>query len=127
VRGERGEIVNKEVTYLKDFLTPVRLELVRHAAGVDGNLEGNYLRGIQLGGEWIYNNPFVPASLTDDEIAVASCLTKMTQYVATGEVFYSLAEASQDHYLGLKCAQALKEEKQIQTKMMPWATTENQG
>lgn len=121
VRGERGEIVNKEVTYLKDYLTPIKLEFVRHATGADGNLEGNYLKGIQLGDEWIYINPFVPASLTDDEIAVASCLAKMAEYVATGESFYSLAEASQDHYLNLMYAQALEEGKPFKTEVMPWA------
>lgn len=121
VRGERGEMINKEVTYLKELLTPITLEFVRHAAGMDGNLEGNYLKGIQLGDRWVYNNPFVPAPLTDDEIAVATCLSKMAHYVDTGEAFYSLAEASQDQYLSLQCAQALKEQKSIQTKLMPWA------
>ena len=120
VRGERGEIVNKEVTYLKDYLTPIKLEFVRHAAGMDGNLEGNYLKGIQLGDEWVYENPFAPAPLTDDEIAVASCLAKMAEHIATGENFYSLAEASQDHYLSLMCAQALKEGTPVQTEAMPW-------
>ena len=126
VRGVRGEIVNKELTCLKDFLTPVKLEFVRHAAGVDGNLEGNYLKGIQIGNEWAYRNPFVPARLTDDEIAIAACLTNMAKYVDTGETFYSLAEASQDHYLSLTCAQTLKEGNPIQTEMMPWATA-NRG
>jgi hypothetical protein len=122
VRGERGEIINKEMTYLKDYLTPVQLHFMRHAAGQDGNLEGNYLKGIQLGDSWVYKNPYIPASLTDDEIAVASCLTGMSKYVAGGQAFYSLAEASQDQYLSLICARALIEGKSIRTDVMPWAT-----
>ncbi|MCJ7736591.1 MAG: Gfo/Idh/MocA family oxidoreductase, partial [Anaerolineae bacterium] len=35
VRGERGEITNREVRYLKDFSTPVELELRRVDAGQD--------------------------------------------------------------------------------------------
>ncbi len=108
VRGERGEIVNRQVTYLKDFQTPIRLDFVRHQGGVDGNLEANCLRGIQLGDEWLYVNPCIPAALTDDEIAVASCLFRMADYVETGREFYSLAEASQDHYLFLKMQEAIE-------------------
>jgi predicted dehydrogenase len=122
VRGERGEIVNQEVAYLKDYLTPIRLTFVRHAAGAEGNLEGNYLKGIQLGDEWVYVNPFAPAPLTDEEIAVASCLECMAAYVVTGEPFYPLAEASQDHYLSLMCAQAAEEGQPMRTEVMPWAT-----
>ena len=121
VRGDRGEIVNKAVAYLQDYRTPIKLEFTRQAGGADGNLEGLYLKGIQLGAEWIYTNPFSPASLTDDEIAVATCLEKMADYVATGASFYSLAEASQDHYLSLMCAQALEAGCPIKTEVMPWA------
>ena len=121
VRGERGEIINKEVTYLKDFLTPVKLDFVRHETGNDGNLEGKYLRGIQLGEEIVYKNLFFPAPLTDEELAVATCLKKMARFVDTGETFYPLAEASQDQYLSLMCSQALQEGRSVQTEMMPWA------
>ncbi|NKB69473.1 MAG: gfo/Idh/MocA family oxidoreductase [Candidatus Latescibacteria bacterium] len=121
VRGERGEVINSQAVYLKDFRTPIKLDFVRHVAGANGNLEGHYLKGIQLGDQWLYENPFVPVSLSDDEIAIASCLVKMAHYVETGEDFYSLAEASQDHYLGLMGAQALQEGKAVETDVMPWA------
>ncbi|MFC1582380.1 Gfo/Idh/MocA family protein [Planctomycetota bacterium] len=120
VRGERGEIINKRVTYLKDFLTPISLDFIRHEAGPGGNLEGNYLKGIQLGEEWLYTNPCKPAALPDDEIAIAACLLKMAKYAEGGEDFYSLAEASQDHYLSLKMQEAIDTGKEVVTETMPW-------
>lgn len=120
IRGENGEMVNDTITYLKDYLTPIQLSLVRHVAGANGNLEGNFLKGLQLGDHWVYRNPFIPVPLTDDEIAIASCLVGMADYVKGGEAFYSLAEAAQDQYLSLLCEQALGEGKTIQAEVMPW-------
>ncbi|MCA9983917.1 MAG: Gfo/Idh/MocA family oxidoreductase [Anaerolineales bacterium] len=121
VRGERGEIINENVTYLADYQTPISLSLQRHTAGRGGNLEGFSLRGIQLGDKWVYENPFFPARLADDEIAVAGCLTGMARYLATGEDFYSLAEAAQDHYLNIIAYQALAENRPLHAPTMPWA------
>lgn len=121
VRGERGEIENDTIRYLKDFSTPISLDLRRDTTGANANLEGFYLRGIQVGDEWVYRNPFAPASLSDDEIAIASCLVKMDQYVRTGQEFYSLAEACQDHYLSLICEKAVNEEGWVDTPPQHWA------
>ncbi len=121
VRGERGEINNKEVRYLKDFKTPVTLELRRLSAGEDGNLEGYYLKGILAGDQWVYRNPFIPARLADEEIAVATILSKMAEYVKGGPSFYSLAEASQDTYLALMIEKALETGDKVVAKRQPWA------
>ena len=40
----------------------------RHMAGPNGNLEGFYLKGIQLGEQWVYRNPTAPARLSDEKI-----------------------------------------------------------
>ncbi len=108
LRGDRGEIRDRSVRSLQDHRTPVSGELTRHDAGQDGNLEGHYLRGITLGDEWVYRNPFVPARLFDDEIAVATCLTRMAAWLDGGPDVCSLADAAQDHYLGLLIAQAAR-------------------
>ena len=121
LRGERGEIVNDVAYYLKDFRTPMAVELHRETTGANGNLEGFYLRGIRAGGEWAYINPFAPAPLSDDELAIATCLVKMDEYVRTGREFYTLAEAMQDHYLNLLCQQAVKEGREFQAERQPWA------
>jgi predicted dehydrogenase len=114
IRGERGEILNDTIHYLKDFRTPIALALRRDVTGANGNLEGFSLRGIQAGDEWVYSNPFASARLSDDEIAIATCLARMDQYVRTGEEFYPLAEACQDHYLNLICQEALREGRELQ-------------
>ena len=89
-------------------------------AGHDGNLEGYYHKGILAGSEWVYRNPFAPARLTDDEIAVATCLDKMAHYAAGGPDFYSLAEASHDHYLGMLIEQAARSGETVHTEVQPW-------
>jgi hypothetical protein len=121
VRGDRGEINDCSVRYLKDFRTPITFDLKRLNAGENGNLEGHYLKGILAGEEWVYNNPFIPGKLTDDEIAVASCLLKMNHYVSSGEEFYSLADGSQDHYLSMEIERALSTNETVTTQSQPWS------
>ncbi|MBN1674749.1 MAG: Gfo/Idh/MocA family oxidoreductase [Kiritimatiellae bacterium] len=121
IRGERGEIRNAELRWLKAFDRPVQARLERREAGQDGNLEGYYLKGIALGEEWVYENPFAPARLTDDELAVATCLAKMAAYVDGGPEFYSLAEAAQDHYISLTMGEAVRSGASVSTATQPWA------
>ncbi|MCZ8516028.1 Gfo/Idh/MocA family oxidoreductase [Paenibacillus filicis] len=120
VRGVNGEVNNFRVKYLKDYKDPVDLELTRVSAGIDGNLEGHYLKGIYLGEESVYKNPFIPGRLTDDEIAIATTLSKMDDYAKGGPSFYSLAEASQDHYLSLMIQKAVLSKETITTTKQPW-------
>ena len=120
VRGERGELINDRVVYLTDYTTPVHLDFKRHNAGEQSSLEGNYLKGIQIGEDWIYNNPLAPAPLFDDEIAVGDCMLKMADYADGGAVFYSLAEACQDRYLDIKMWEALESDQPVQTSKQLW-------
>jgi predicted dehydrogenase len=121
VRGSKGEITDRSVRYLKDFQTPIEYELKRVNMGEYGNLDGFGLKGILAGEEWIYKNAFTPGRMTDDEIAVASCLEKMYQYTKNGQDFYSLAEGSQDHYLSLMIDEAVRTGGKIKTESQPWA------
>ncbi|QGQ98072.1 gfo/Idh/MocA family oxidoreductase [Paenibacillus psychroresistens] len=121
VRGDRGEIMNSQVKYLQDYQTPIELELRRVNAGEGGNLEGYYHKGYLAGERWVYSNPFTPGSLSDDEIAIATCLEKMAAYANGGPSFYSLAEASQDHYLGMMIDRAVETREIIQTNKQAWA------
>jgi hypothetical protein len=120
VRGERGEINNLEGCYLEDFRTPVRIRFERKDAGQTGNLEGYYHKGYGAGGEDWYQNPFAPGRLSDDEIAVATCLESMRRYLETGKSFYSLAEASQDHYLSLMIDEATRSGRTLESSCQVW-------
>jgi hypothetical protein len=121
VRGERGEIIDEQAHYLQDYLTPIEVEFRRSVAGANGNLEGHYLKGILAGERWVYRNPFIPARLTDDELAIATALAKMAEYVAGGAEVYPLAEACQDRYLDLMIEQAAKSGQTMQTETQTWA------
>ena len=121
VRGDRGEIVNNAVHYLRDFRTPIRLCLQRHISGLEDKVGQSFLRGIQLGTEWLFVNPFAPATLTAHEIAVAGSLARMDEYVRTGKEFYPLWEASQDHYLNLLCAKAAERGEPVEATRQPWS------
>jgi hypothetical protein len=121
VRGERGEIAGDTLRYLVDHRTPVEITLRRVNAGENGNLEGYYLKGILAGDEWVYRNPFAPARLTDDEIAVGTCLERMAAYAVGGPAFYGLSQGSQDHYLGLMIAEAVQSGGPVVATRQPWA------
>ncbi|HXC61718.1 MAG TPA: gfo/Idh/MocA family oxidoreductase, partial [Nitrospiria bacterium] len=120
IRGERGEINNLEGCYLDDFRRPVRIRFERNDAGQTGNLEGYYHKGYGAGGEDWYQNPFAPGRLSDDEIAVATCLELMRRYLETGKSFYSLAEASQDHYLSLMIGEAARRARTLESSYQVW-------
>ncbi len=121
VRGDRGEIINNTVDYLRDFRTPVRLHLQHQMSGLEDKVGQSFLKGIQLGAEWVFLNPFTPAPLTAHEIAVADCLARMDEYVRTGKEFYPLWEASQDHYLNLLCAEAIEKGEPVEASRQPWS------
>lgn len=121
VRGERGEIFDRQLNLLADYQTPLHLELKRVNRGEEENLEGYFLEGILAGERYAYRNPYTPARLLDDELAIAGCLTRMGEYAAGGKGFYSLAEACQDTYLGLAAEEAIRTGKTLRTEPQPWA------
>jgi hypothetical protein len=121
VRGTRGEINNRDSSWLLDQHTPIHASLIRHQTGINGNLEGLYLKDIQIGETWYYKNPLAPGRLTDDEIAMGDCLLRMSTYARTGQPFYSLAEACQDTYLDLLSQQAASTGAIVETQSQPWA------
>ena len=121
VRGERGEIDGQTVRFLLDHATGVEMPLLRHDTGQGGNLEGYFHRGYTLGGEWVYKNPFAPARLADDEIAIATVLAGMAEYANGGPDIYSLANAAQDRYLDLLMEYALRTDTKVHSETQSWA------
>ncbi|MNN40657.1 hypothetical protein D3C81_1547380 [compost metagenome] len=111
-----------ELRYLRDYRTPVELQLRRVDAGQDGSLLGYYHEGVLAGPDWVYENPFRPGRLSDEEIAIATSLDRMGRYVQGGPSFYSLAEAAQDQYLSLMLEEAVRSGQTVRTERQPWAT-----
>lgn len=108
MRGTRGELDDHEVRYPLDDGTPVQQTLRRWDSGLERNLEGPGRRGNLLGDEWVYRNPFPQAPLTDDEIAIASVLQRMSDHVANRTPVYSLDEAVHDTRIALAITRAAR-------------------
>lgn len=127
VRGQRGEVFGDEVRYVAGTGEFICEQMRRVELGRGANLEGFSLRGITLGGAYLFRNPFGEASstdyrrLSDDEIAVADCLAGMKRYIETGEEFYPLAAAFQDAYLANVINEAVEKNTTMETQNMPWA------
>jgi hypothetical protein len=122
VRGARGEIQDAQMNWLESFDQPVSITLVRSDAGLGGDLSGYYHVGILAGSEWVYRNPYVPARLSDDEVAIATCLDKMAQYLAGASAFYEVAEAAQDTYLASAINESLTKGTAVTTVSREWAS-----
>ncbi|MCY0903216.1 MAG: gfo/Idh/MocA family oxidoreductase, partial [Firmicutes bacterium] len=120
IRGVRGEIFDRSVQTLQDYHTPVYLQLTRIHRGEEENVEGSFLSGIVCGERVVYHNPYQPASLTDDEIAVATCLTRMANYARGGPGFYDLREAAHDHYLAMLMQQAIDSGEEVHSEPQSW-------
>jgi len=121
VQGTRGEIDDMIIRYLTKENISVTQELNRIDRGIYNNQEWSHY-AIMLGEEFLYKSPFPNARMNDDEIAVASCLIGMDEYVKTGKNFYSFKEALQDMYLCLKMEEAYANPNQeIHTITQLWA------
>lgn len=121
LRGERGEIVDDELSAVRGSRDIVRATIRRDETGRDGDLAGYHLRGLTCDGKRVYINPFAPARLSDDEIAGASLLDEMSAFVLTGNGGYSLADAAQDQYLALLVEEAVASGGPVQGQPQPWA------
>ena len=121
IAGSHGELVNDDVAWLAGPGEPRRERLYREATGIDGDLEGSYLRRILLRDTVHFENRFAPARLNDDELAVAEVMHRMAVFVQTGDPFYSLADASHDHYLGMLVDEAAESGQTLHSGEVPWA------
>ncbi|MBQ9355083.1 MAG: Gfo/Idh/MocA family oxidoreductase [Clostridia bacterium] len=98
IRGTNGEIVDNTVTYLKDGL-PHSFGIKRNCFGSEENLDGFSLLNITGNGKVLYTNPFKNARLSDEEIAIATCLERMKEYCINDTDFYNPTEAFYDYKL----------------------------
>lgn len=125
VQGTRGEIDDLTIRYLTDENVPVTQTVNRIDMGVYNNQEWSH-KAIFLGERCLYRNPFPHARLNDDEIAVATCVAGMAEYLNTGKEVYSLQDALQDTYLSILMDEAMKHpNKEIVSQPMPWMVKES--
>lgn len=121
IRGSRGEIVDQQLTRMLDPRTPVTESLARRQSGLDGDLEGFDLDTLSLGGRVWYRNPFQGKRFADEDIAIATMLTRMGAWTRdAGEPPYPLAEASQDHAIALAINESAATGKRIEVASGPW-------
>jgi predicted dehydrogenase len=120
IYGTSGEVQDDDVRRLVGPGQAAHQTLYREATGIDGDLEGLFLRRILLGDMVCYVNPFVPARFSDDEIAGAEVLQRMGEYVNDGTPFYGIADASHDVYLSLLVARAVRTGARVRTEKVPW-------
>jgi hypothetical protein len=120
IRGVRGEINDMTVRFLNEANQPMEQTINRIDVGLNNNSEWSH-KGMAFLDKMIYRNPFYPARMNDDEIAVAACLSAMKMYVDTGRDFYALREALQDAYLSFVMEEAIRTGETVQTKTQPWA------
>ncbi len=101
IRGITGEIDHDTVRLVPNRRSPIQYPLVRREAGQEGNLEGAGLISITAGDRVWFENPFVEARFSDDEIAMAETLVRTAAMREGGPGFYGLDEASLDHAIGI--------------------------
>ncbi|MBB5791259.1 Gfo/Idh/MocA family oxidoreductase [Jiangella mangrovi] len=125
IRGERGEIADDAVAYVRGPRDVVRTRIVRDDTGLDGDLAGHHLRGLDCDGRRAWTNPFGTARLSDDELAGAGVLAELAEFVRTGGdgggCGYGLAEAAQDQYLAALIDEAAASGEAVRAEPQPWA------
>src|SRR5665811_256539 len=102
--------------------SPVESSLVSRRTGVDMNLEGSELVHVSFDGRVIYRNPWLGTRLSEDDIAVASMLEAEGAWVrGEGPEPYPLAQACQDHAIGLAIQESARTGAEVHVAKNVWA------
>jgi predicted dehydrogenase len=122
VRGSHGEVVGDQVTWAGEDGAPLSAPISRRQIGFDGNLEGAGLDTLTWAGRTLYRNPYPGARMSDEEIAIATCLERTALWRREeGPAPYPLADACQDHLLALTVHAAAERGEPVMTGVEPWA------
>ena len=127
--GRLGDVTAAEVSWTHGYHAVAMLrgllgaEFREVTVTAQGDLEGFDLDTITLGSDVLYRNPFQGARLSDEDIAIATVLDRMSDWVrGAAEPPYPLAQACQDHLLALAIAEAAKESRPVMVGREAWAT-----
>ncbi|HEY4269778.1 MAG TPA: Gfo/Idh/MocA family oxidoreductase [Galbitalea sp.] len=122
VRGSHGEIANDEVFRMPEPHTFATSPILRRQLGYDLDLDGYDTDHITFEGTVVWRNEFLGARFSDEEIAIATLLRRTAAWVGgTGPAPYPLAEASQDHLIGLAIEESAASGAPVRTGREPWA------
>jgi predicted dehydrogenase len=123
VRASRGAVIDGNVIRNVGGIDVARSPIVRRNLGEDGNLEGFDLDSITYEGAIVYRNPFRGARLSDEEIAIASCLEATGRWAAgEGPAPYSLADACHDQAIALAMHRAASEGTAVRVSPEAWSS-----
>jgi hypothetical protein len=121
VRGSLGELDNDEVVRMTGPRTLVRTPLVRRQTGHDLDLIGYDTEHITFGSEVLYRNRYLGRRWMDEEIAMATLLERMADWVqGDGPEPYPLAEGAQDQQVALAIEEAADTDTTITTSREAW-------
>ena len=114
VRGSHGEISDSSVVRLLDAATITRSAFTRRQTGHDLDQNGYATDHIALGDEVYWRNPWPDQRWTDDELAIATLLTRMAAWVnGAGPAPYPLAEACTDQLLALAITESAETDRPV--------------
>ncbi|MEV5966971.1 Gfo/Idh/MocA family oxidoreductase [Kribbella sp. NPDC051952] len=123
VRGSEGEIHDEQVVRMLDPITPAVSRIERASTGIGMNYEGLDLTHLTLDGRVVFRNPYEGARLGDDDIAVATLLDRMGTWIQDdGPPPYPLADACQDHLIGMAIKESSETGQPVTTSQEPWAS-----
>ncbi|MEV6635805.1 gfo/Idh/MocA family oxidoreductase [Actinoplanes sp. NPDC051470] len=122
VRGTHGELRDDEVVRLLGPETIARTPIVRRQTGYDLDLDGYNTDHLTFGDRVLFRNPFPGPRFNDEEIAIATLLTRMADWVrGEGSPPYPLASGLQDHLLALAAEEAADTDRTVVTSREAWA------
>ncbi|WP_432565451.1 Gfo/Idh/MocA family oxidoreductase [Kineococcus sp. SYSU DK003] len=122
VRGSSGELVDDRLVRLTGPTTVVTSSIERRQTGLQQDVQGFDLDHLALDGQVLFRNPYPGARLNDEEIAVATLLQRAAAWArGDGPPPYPLAEAAQDHLLGLAIASSVTTGGPVVTTREAWA------
>jgi predicted dehydrogenase len=121
VRGTLGELRDNDVVRLTAPKTIARTEIVRRQTGYDLDLDGFDTDHITFGDEVLYRNPYQGKRWNDEEIAIATLLQDMANWVRdAGPAPYPLADGLQDHRIALAIDEAANSGLPTRVTPEPW-------
>ncbi|PRY17283.1 Gfo/Idh/MocA family protein [Kineococcus rhizosphaerae] len=122
VRGSTGELVDDRLVRLADATTVLTSTIERRWTGHHQDVQGYDLDHLSLDGAVLFRNPFPGARLSDEEIALATLFDACAAHArGEGPAPYPLAEAAQDHALGLAIEESLTSGGPVTSARGPWA------